>query len=531
MLGTLLRHSILRCSNQPQCPESELQTERVLEKSDLTYFFRIQNRMGSVSTDLKAVIANVLDLFYRGEVARSSATLCRYVIQNVKTRVSRLEDVELAVADPFEYFVSLATFDIVTNRENLEEFLARSGPLLRGFIREWYINPRRKLTWPVEDKTAGVEDDAMTSAAHLPKTTESCEQLSCIRAVTSPSQPACKVLRRNDADRLPSDRLPPGFEKPGSLLDLPEDILREVHSFISTRDNYRALVTAGIRYGQGMGPLFEKIRKSARLRSADDAVEFFWRMHQRRAVCDVRLAMEEYWGAIGVERFRRSFCPKSNVKVDFCLNRRSELLRRVALSFLDCKDTLLNAIRINQSLHGTFFGISKLCFRALGLLASSRIRKLDLTMIPIADLTPVTRLIKLRILYASDTRVEDVSPLATLANLSELDLSFNPIKEISPLAALLKLRKLLLSETRVVDLTPLSNLVGLEKLCLSFTPVVDIKPLVHLIRLINLDLEQTSVTDVSCLAELDSLKKLNLRDTRADPTPLNHLLGRLAIKM
>ena len=60
-----------------------------------------------------------------------------------------------------------------------------------------------------------------------------------------------------------------------------------------------------------------------------------------------------------------------------------------------------------------------------------------------------------------NNEVTDISPLASLTNLSRLDLTGNEISDLSPLASLTNLTKLTLTGNEISDLSPLSALTGL----------------------------------------------------------------------
>jgi len=88
----------------------------------------------------------------------------------------------------------------------------------------------------------------------------------------------------------------------------------------------------------------------------------------------------------------------------------------------------------------------------------------------------------LYILYLSNTRVSDISPLATCVNLISLDLDSTPVSDISPLATCVKLTTLCLSNTPVSDVSPLASCVNLVRVYLANTLVTDTTPLAHLVE-------------------------------------------------
>jgi Leucine-rich repeat (LRR) protein len=101
---------------------------------------------------------------------------------------------------------------------------------------------------------------------------------------------------------------------------------------------------------------------------------------------------------------------------------------------------------------------------------------------------------------------------------SELDLWGMAIKDISPLSELTNLRVLYLHSNRdISDLSPLANLTKLEKLTLSNNYIFDLSPLSGLVNLIDLDVSHNRfVSDVSPLFGLKKLKYLDVSYTIPD---------------
>ncbi len=106
-----------------------------------------------------------------------------------------------------------------------------------------------------------------------------------------------------------------------------------------------------------------------------------------------------------------------------------------------------------------------------------------------------------------------------LANLPGLD-------DITPLASLNDLTILDLSRSSVVDLMPLANSLSLEILSLYYADVADVTPLADLTGLRILNLRGTRVADLSPLARLTNLELLYLPSsaTDIDLTPLSELI-------
>jgi hypothetical protein len=130
------------------------------------------------------------------------------------------------------------------------------------------------------------------------------------------------------------------------------------------------------------------------------------------------------------------------------------------------------------------------------------------------DLAPLRPLL-LRLdpthLWAWDCR--HVDALAGLTRLQVLDVRGSDVNDLAPLAGLAQLQELHLDGcTGIADLAPLAGLAQLWYLRLNGCPgVADIAPLAGLGQLLGLDLSGcTSVTDLAPLAGVAKLLKLNL---------------------
>ena len=77
------------------------------------------------------------------------------------------------------------------------------------------------------------------------------------------------------------------------------------------------------------------------------------------------------------------------------------------------------------------------------------------------------------------------------------------IQDVSPLAGLVNLTWLDLHGNKIVDITPLADLVNLETLWLAYNQIVDVSPLAGLFdKLTRLDLRNNKIVDVAPLAGL-----------------------------
>ncbi len=131
----------------------------------------------------------------------------------------------------------------------------------------------------------------------------------------------------------------------------------------------------------------------------------------------------------------------------------------------------------------------------------------------IKDISPLSKLTKLEVLYISSNGVSNLKPLEKLTQLTELNIFRNRISNIKPLAKLTNLKKLSIGRNPISDLTPLKNLKNLKSLSLvEIKELRDITPIAGLTQLTNLDLDTIHIDDLAPLAELKNLTKLNLND-------------------
>ena len=116
--------------------------------------------------------------------------------------------------------------------------------------------------------------------------------------------------------------------------------------------------------------------------------------------------------------------------------------------------------------------------------------------------------------------ISDLSPLANLTDLTHLDLSTNNISDISPLSGLNRLEKLYFSDN-ISDISPLSGLTALTTLWLDTHLLSDISPLSGLNRLVDLRLYGNNISDLSVLTGLPRLRVLEVRGNPLSYTSIN----------
>jgi internalin A len=151
----------------------------------------------------------------------------------------------------------------------------------------------------------------------------------------------------------------------------------------------------------------------------------------------------------------------------------------------------------------------------------SALQWLDCSQTQISDLAPLARLSALQWLDCSQTQISDLAPLAKLSALQSLNCSQTQISDLAPLAKLSALQSLNCDETQVSDLAPLATLSALQSLDCSGTQISDLAPLAKLSALQLLDCSHTQITDLAPLARLSALQSLNCAGTQvSDLAPL-----------
>lgn len=143
------------------------------------------------------------------------------------------------------------------------------------------------------------------------------------------------------------------------------------------------------------------------------------------------------------------------------------------------------------------------------------------------DISPLVNLTKLRTLNIGKIRSSDMSLLTNFADIKELGLTISDIKadDMRLLANLPKLERLWLYGNQIDDISFLSGLTNLKQLNLSDNKISDISVLSGLVNLEWLSLANNQVHDVSPLRELRKLKNLELNGNPIkDFSPVAHLI-------
>jgi internalin A len=143
----------------------------------------------------------------------------------------------------------------------------------------------------------------------------------------------------------------------------------------------------------------------------------------------------------------------------------------------------------------------------------TNLRRIFLSGNTISDLTPLASLPQLTFLELYDNSISNLSPLAGLTQLTTLILGLNSISDLTPLAELTQLTELRLDENLISDITPLAGLTQLTFLELGGTSISNLSPLAGLTQLDSLGLGGNSISDITPLAGLTQLTFLELGGT------------------
>jgi len=130
----------------------------------------------------------------------------------------------------------------------------------------------------------------------------------------------------------------------------------------------------------------------------------------------------------------------------------------------------------------------------------------------ISDLTPISGLVNLRVLYLVGNNISDLTPISGLTNLRELWLIENNIRDLTPLMPLTNLTRLYLGRNQITDLGPLRSMTNLRYLGLSGgNRYSDLTPLSSLANLRTLSIGSIyRIDDITPLKSLTNLRSLSV---------------------
>ena len=139
----------------------------------------------------------------------------------------------------------------------------------------------------------------------------------------------------------------------------------------------------------------------------------------------------------------------------------------------------------------------------------------------IRSLMDLTMLKNLRRLDIALEDISDLTPLSELRSLEQIDLKHNPIEDVTPLSSLSALRELCLYDTRVSTLSALASCPLLENINAGKTLITSITTFTGIKSLKYLYIQQTPVKTLFGIEEFTYLEQIGLsRVADSDLSPL-----------
>ncbi|HDR4421387.1 TPA: NEAT domain-containing protein, partial [Bacillus cereus] len=139
----------------------------------------------------------------------------------------------------------------------------------------------------------------------------------------------------------------------------------------------------------------------------------------------------------------------------------------------------------------------------------------------IKDLTPLSKLQKLRVLSIENHQITDLKPIANVSSLKMLHLRGNDVVDVSPLSGMNNLKNLNISKNKIEDIKPVFKLLGLEKLNVNSNSISHIDGIEQLKQLDEIEMGWNNISNISSLQGLMKLSKINVSGNKiSDIRPL-----------
>lgn len=150
------------------------------------------------------------------------------------------------------------------------------------------------------------------------------------------------------------------------------------------------------------------------------------------------------------------------------------------------------------------------------LISLNALEDLHLQTVNVTDFSPLSSLSNLKTLFLGHgSNAPEISLLSGLADLEILYFTFSGLSDIAPLALLAKLHLLDLRGNNIVDLRPLAGLTQLDHVNLRYNEITDISPLVDNSGLAGagdeIELRDNPLSDTSVNEYIPSLKARSVR--------------------
>ena len=133
----------------------------------------------------------------------------------------------------------------------------------------------------------------------------------------------------------------------------------------------------------------------------------------------------------------------------------------------------------------------------------------------ISDISAISGLTNLQMLYLGNNQISDISAVSGLTKLTGLYLYNNQISDISAVSNLTNLQIVLyLNNNQISDISAVSTLTKLQLLYLNNNQISDISALSSLTSLYRLDLYDNQISDISAVSGLTTLNELSLNNNQ-----------------
>lgn len=141
---------------------------------------------------------------------------------------------------------------------------------------------------------------------------------------------------------------------------------------------------------------------------------------------------------------------------------------------------------------------------------------IDLSRMKLTDISPLSKITKLKSLNLQSTRVTNLQPLSQLKSLEHLNANGSEVTSLSSLASLPRLQSLYLNGTPVTDFRPLASIQSIVTLSISGEGVLSgesLQAISELRDLRALNLSGRHIAEPSLLGNLVQVRELDLRST------------------
>ncbi|CAL6025370.1 leucine-rich_repeat domain-containing protein [Hexamita inflata] len=139
----------------------------------------------------------------------------------------------------------------------------------------------------------------------------------------------------------------------------------------------------------------------------------------------------------------------------------------------------------------------------------------------IKNLTGIDQNQQLKELFLSNNLIEDLTPLQTLTQLNSLSVGYNKIGDISGLNRLINLKSLYLYNNNIENLIQIKNLQNLEILSINDNKLTSFYGIQFLTHLKDIYAENNTITDLYGIQQLNDLHQLYLNKNQiSDLSPL-----------